>query len=250
MKRFFMATAVVFSLFLCSSSAYSFIISCPACSNIFTQLIEKATSLQQYAENIKQTINQVQMIKNEIEQYENMIRNTEGLSLEDLTDVKGLLNGLSGSGSRLEVMRADIGAMKTMVEDLYPDYSQLTKFSEKEEEQLDEMSRQVDKATMATFQATGSQLEAMQDSDEYDEHINSLLESPEGQMQALSSANHLSSLQLQEYRLLREAVLTQAQAEATIQAREEKEKQIQTSLEREFMKEPENWELQSNDDPF
>lgn len=248
MKKFF-HICMVFSALIFNNNAHAMIVACPGCSNIWTQLIEKATSLQQYAENIKHTINQVTMIQREVEQYQNMIKNTEGLSMDSLTDVKGLLNGLATSGSRLEVMRADTNAMQKMFTDLYPDFQDLTGFGEEEEKALDNMSKQVDKATLATFQATGAQLEEMKESGTFDNHVDDLLATPEGQMQALSSANHLSSLQLKESRLLRETILTQVQAEATVRARAEKEKQMQTAIERAFYDTP-DLKLESYEDPF
>jgi type IV secretion system protein TrbJ len=91
------------------------------------------------------------------------------------------------------------------------------------------MTQEVDDRTMATYQVSAKQLQDLQNAGALENHINGLLQTPEGQMQAVQAGNQLASLQLTEQRQLRELLATQAQAQAAAQAEREKKDQMKRS---------------------
>ncbi len=82
----------------------------------------------------------------------------------------------------------------------------------------------MDQAALATFQVSGSQLDALVQSDEFDDHIQELLNSPEGRMQALQAGNQLTALQIREARELR--TLIAAHVQSQVQASQKAEKKV------------------------
>ncbi|MDM8217269.1 P-type conjugative transfer protein TrbJ, partial [Desulfovibrio piger] len=61
---------------------------------------------------------------------------------------------------------------------------------------------------------------------------NSLLDTPEGQQQALMAGNQLAALQIQEARQLRELVATKVQSDLAGQVKKEKEAQVSEEMAR------------------
>jgi P-type conjugative transfer protein TrbJ len=92
-----------------------------------------------------------------------------------------------------------------------------------------QMTQEVDDRTMATYQVSAKQLQDLQNAGALENHINGLLQTPDGQMQAVQAGNQLASLQLTEQRQLRELLATQAQAQAAAQAERDKKDQIKRS---------------------
>ena len=92
---------------------------------------------------------------------------------------------------------------------------------------VDRWGENVDRSAEALFQLSGEQLRVMvTDTPALEAHIDELLSTPEGQMQALVAANTLASMQLQESRQLRELMATMSQAQLSSQMKAEKEDQL------------------------
>ncbi len=235
-----------------TSHAHAWTIWCANCSTEWTQLMDRVTNIEdlrymtmEYSESIKQTYQQIELVKNNIQQYENMIKNTVNLPQNLLSHLTDDLSNLAMLTNSLSTIKSDIAGMGAIFDKLYPDqsfYKDIAQLGYEEQDEgnivinaeMDEMSKRIDEATKATFQVSGKQLADLHDTGQLQSYINDLIETPEGQMQALSSANQLSSLQLQEARQLRELIATQTQSDLAIQAKEEKEKQLSKEVAREI----------------
>ncbi len=252
MKLLFVALAILLS-FTQVSKSYALSVYCANCSNMWTQALDRVTNVEQlktmtleYAEAVKQTYQQIELVKNNILQYENMLKNTENLPKNLINMLSNDLSKLALTTNSLSTMKADVSAMEAIYDNLYPSqeyYGDLSGLGFEYQEdnnviintEFDAMSMRIDDATKATFQLSGKQLNDLQNSGELQSHINNLLSTPTGQMQALSSANQLASLQIQETRQLREMLATQAQSNLATQVRDEKEKQLSKELAREII---------------
>ena len=104
----------------------------------------------------------------------------------------------------------------------------------------------MNRASEATFQLSGAQLaDLTEDPAAFDSYIDNLLNTPEGQMQALQSGNQLAALQLRENRQLRELMATAVQSNVQRDMRQQKEDEATEAWWREFM----NMEDFKNIDP-
>ena len=80
--------------------------------------------------------------------------------------------------------------------------------------------------------------------------MNSLLDTPEGQQQALMAANQLAALQIQEARQLRELIATKVQSDLASQTKREKEDQMGEELHRQMLGGGTGIDKKSYPDPF
>lgn len=238
-------------LFAQVSPLYALSVWCKNCSNTWTQALDRVTNLEQlkfitleHAESLKQTYQQVETLKNNILQYENMLQNTKNLPANLITMIANDLSKLAQTTKSLSTLKDDVTAMGAIYDNLYPQqdhYQALNELGIQKEEQIiidtefDTMSLRIDEATKATFQLSGKQLNDLQSAGQLEEYINELVANPKGQMQALSSANQLASLQIQEARQLRELVATQIQTDLSSKARDEKERQLSKETVRKIM---------------
>ena len=220
---------------------------CANCSEVWTQQIERVTNLEQlkqlmggYHEAIRQTQQQIELVRNNIQQYQNMVKNTLNLPVGLLNQVKGEFARLAQLTNQLQALKGDILAMGEVFDDLYPDLELLKNMAEGKsgvgvKEIWTKWSRETDRASQAAFQVTGSQLKDLtENSEALDAHIDNLLSTPEGQMQAIQSGNSLAALQIKELRDLR--LMMAANIQAATQARMKEEKREQLSVEqREFL---------------
>ena len=227
---------------------------CTNCSTRTTQAIEKAQSADQlkqlaktYAEELEQTEAQLRMVQQNIEQYENMLQNTMKLPSTLRAELKSSFNSLAMQQSQLNTHRADIQALSEIFAAAYPDYGELAGMvtsggaQEEYREQWDNWSQEINRATEATFQLSGAQLdELMSDPGAFDTYIDDLLNSPEGQMQALQSGNQLAALQLRENRQLRGLMATAAQSGVATNMKNQKEREAAEAL----------WRAINNTDKF
>ncbi len=254
MKKIILSIALAGVLALPSQKAYAYSVVCVNCSTIFTQIMEQVTNLDQlqslynqYAEEVKQTMQQIELVKNNIQQYENMLKNTENLPDNILSFLSNELGELAMLTNDLKTLKADVSTMGTIFDTYYPEqdyYKDIAGLANTEvkngnmiiRSEFDDMSRRIDDATKATFQLSGQQLKDLHDTGELENYINKLLQTPEGQMQALSSANQLSALQLQESRQLRELMATSIQSDLASQIKDEKKKQLSEEIKREINK--------------
>lgn len=191
---------------------------CSNCSERFTQALDRVTNVEQlrqlakdYEQSIQQTAHQIALVQNNIEQYANMVQNTVSLPQNLLTQAKQDLNRLASLTTSLNTQRGDLAAMSEIFGVIYPGFMALGDLFADPATSLtglwDEWTKATDTAAEALFQFTGSQLnELANDSNALNNHIDSLLALPEGQMQALQAGNNLAALQIEEMRQLHELV--------------------------------------------
>lgn len=211
---------------------------CSNCSNTFVQALERVTSLKQlvtltnqYTEAIQQTAQQIKMVQN-------MIQNTASLPGSIKSQLSGQLTQLASLTSTLKTQRGEMTALAEVFNTLFPDQSvfadlagagpaDIATANKKYRDHWESWSNSVDEASQATFQLSGQQLQEMQDAGELESYIDSLLDSPDGQMKAIQSGNQLAAIQIQEARKMRELMATNAQSSLASQMKTEKESQMQ-----------------------
>ncbi len=259
--------ATTLSLILLGNNAHARVVYCTNCSDRFTQALERVTSLSQlqsmykdYAEQLTQTMQQIEMVRQNVEQYANMVKNTLALPQNLIAKVKGEMGKFAQITAQLQTLRADVQAMGNIFNELYPSDNIIDDLinvsptgiigtNHTIDTYINSMAKQVDTATQATFQISGTQLKDLEMSGELESYIDDLLSTPEGQMQALMSGNQLASLQLQEGRQLRELLATQAQSQVASQMKDEKQEQIGRELAKTLLT-PSGYDLTPTQDPF
>lgn len=226
---------------------------CVNCSTSLVQTLQTGISksqlgrlIVQYKEAVKQTAYQLQMVQTQIAQYKTMTQNTLQLPAELVGEVSGTFSELAQLTSKLNTLRGDLTSLGTMFTELYPDQTSLKALAGAKPEDIaraigqyqthwDTWSANVDRASQATFQLSGSQLQALQsDSGRFQAYINKLLSTPEGQQQALMSGNQLAALQINETRQLRELIATNIQSDLSALEKAEKERQMEQEFWRKF----------------
>ncbi len=216
-------------------------VTCVNCSDKILQMLERVTNIEQlqsmyktYAEEMMQTQQQIMMVRQNIMQYTNMIKNTIRLPFAIKNTVIRDFKRLAQISQDLVTTVGDLDVLDGVYDAYYPDFDSaknLVGLPNKElglkyRDYWSKWSKRVDDATKATFKVSGQQLKDIIESDEFDSHIEDLLSTPEGRMQALEAANQLSSVQIQEIRKLRALFATQVQNQALIDEKNEKDEQI------------------------
>jgi len=215
------------------------VVTCTNCSTVFTQLLEQATNLEQlstmtnqYSEAITQTAQQIQLVQH-------AIQNTMQLPQAMRGELAGQMTQLANLTNQLRTQRGDYTALAQVFNQLFPaqsTFSNLTAASTPEEidaanqqyrQHQDKWSASVDEASLATYQLTGRQLQDLSDAGTLETYVQSLLDSPDGQMKAMQAGNQLAALQLQEQRELRELVATSSQSTLASQMKAEKKDQLE-----------------------
>jgi len=237
--------AIVMTIWLAASagSASAFTVFCTNCSETWTQQMERVTNLEQlrhllntYHEAIQQTQQQIELVRNNIQQYQNMVQNTQNLPADLLGQAKGEFSKLAQLTNQLNLHKGDYLAMSEVFNSTYPELNLIKDIStglggKSIKEVWETWSKETDRAAEATFQVTGQQLKDLaENSDDLDRHIAELLNTPEGQMQALQSGNSLAAIQVDEMRKLRNMMAVSIQS--TTQAIMKHEKREQLSVER------------------
>ena len=249
--------------------AHALTVSCVNCSNSLLQALDRATNMEQlstliseYHESITQTAQQIRMVQQNIEQYANMVQNTMQLPANLINEVKGSLTRLSILTSKLKTQRGDIVALGEVFNSLFPELNflgglaastpeQVEAANARYREQWDKWAETVDQASQATFQLSGQQLEELQkDAGRFDQYLDELLSTPDGQQKALMAGNQLSALQVQEARQLRELMATQVQSNLASQMKAEKESQMSEEAWRNTLKTDRIGKAKAKADPF
>jgi len=267
MKKYIIIT--VLALLLNATQAHAFAVTCVNCSNIVTQMLEHITSVDQLvalqnqvSEAVTQTAQQIRMVQQNIEQYANMVQNTMQLPANLVNELKGEFTRLANLTSALRTQRGDMRALEQIFMNLFPEQSlftglagaspaQVAQANARYEAEWNKWAANVDQATQATFQLSGHQLsDLQQDPQRFQQYIDNLLSTPDGQQQALMAGNQLAALQVQEARQLRELLATQLQSELASQMKSEKEGVMQQELWRDLSKTNNLGGLLSKPDPF
>jgi len=236
MKRFLVVLLVTF-VFLYSCIAYAIPVECVNCSDNIVQALNQITTLEElgqlissYEEQVEQTLKQIQMVQNQIQQYENMVKNTIKLPAQLLNKVTGTFKQLASLTSGVQNQVGDIAALGDVFKQVYMNkdflkgiasagtvsgggINAIRQQNAQYYQKWQAMNAEIERASQATFQMSGQQLQDLvQDADGFDAHISSLLNTPEGAVQALDSGNQLAALQIQEARQLRTLMLNSVQA--------------------------------------
>jgi P-type conjugative transfer protein TrbJ len=223
------------------------VVYCTNCSNQFMQALDRVTNVEQlaslwkqYEEDVVQTAQQIRMVQQNIEQYQNMIQNTDSLNENTLRRMSGDFKRLASYLNKLKTQKGDTEALEQVYTMTFPDYADIegivTRTPEEYQRGWKEWSKTVDRAALATFQISGGQLGDLANSDELDAHIQELLSTPEGRMQALQAGNQLSAIQIREARELRALLATQIQSQVLASQKAEKKEQAGQAFAKEFLK--------------
>jgi P-type conjugative transfer protein TrbJ len=267
MKRYILLS--VFALLLQASPAHAVTVACTNCSNMVTQILEHITSAEQLAslknqvsEAVTQTAQQIRMVQQNIEQYANMLQNTAQLPANLVNQLQGDFTRLASLSSTLKTQRGDMMALEQVFMNLFPEQSlfsdlakatpaQVQEANARYEAEWNKWAANVDQATQATFQLSGQQLaDLQQDPQRFQQYIDNLLSTPDGQQKAIMAGNQLAALQVQEARQLRELMATQVQSAIASQMKGEKESQMQQELWRDMSNTGNLDGLRSRSDPF
>jgi P-type conjugative transfer protein TrbJ len=205
-----------------------------------TNVEQLSTMMSQYQQDIQQTQQQIALVQNNIQQYQNMIQNTLSLPSNLIDSLKSSLGSLAKNSVDLNIMKGDYMAMGQIFDTLYPGLDIIKNLANGQSDlspaKIWEMwSKEADRATQATFQLTAMQLKDLaENSTALDNHINQLLSSPEGQMQAISAGNNLAAIQIAEAQKLRGLMATSIQSASQNNAKSEKKEQYAAEKWRQF----------------
>ena len=256
MKRALMSCVLALLLVLATvSPGNTLVVYCTNCSEMFTQALERVTNLSQlqtlvsqYQEAVTQTIEQIEMVANQVKQYQNMVQNTVKLPAQLINKVTGTFKQLASLTKSLQTQAGDIAAMGSIFTEIYGDSDFLKGIAKagtgttrtvnaQYQAKLEEWSSETQRASKAAFQVTGEQLDdLMNNAGDFDSHVSDLLSTPDGQMQALESANELAALQLKEARELRTLLVTSTQANIQDRMKAEKQDELRSTWWQEMTK--------------
>ncbi len=239
MKHFLSLLAALLMVMALAAPGRALTVTCLNCSDNWTQQMERATSLEQlksmldtYHEAIEQTRQQIALVQNNIQQYQVMLKNTLSLPGDLIGQVKGEFARLAELTNQISSLKADVLATGEIFDDLYPDLELIRNLAGGKgditiKDVWEKWSREGDRAARAAFQVSGGQLNDLaKNSEALDRHIDRLLSTPEGQMQALQSGNALAALEISELRQLRALMAANIQSTTQVMMKEEKREQL------------------------
>lgn len=239
MKFFFSLLATITMLLTVAAPGQALTVTCLNCSENWTQQMERGTSLEQlkamldaYHEAMEQTRQQIALVQNNIDQYQNMLQNTLALPSDLINSVKGEFAELARLTNQINTLKNDVLATGEIFDDLYPDLELIRNLAGGKgdvsiKDVWEKWSQESERAAKAAFQVSGSQLNDLaKDSEALDRHIDRLLSTPEGQMQAIQSGNALAALEVSELRQLRALMATNIQSVTQSMMKEEKREQL------------------------
>jgi P-type conjugative transfer protein TrbJ len=169
-----------------------------------------------------------------------MLLNTRTLPEQVLHTLKLSLGTLARDTVQLNLQKGDYMALGQVFDSMYPGLDIIKNLAGGNSdlsayELWSRWSEESDRATMATFQLSGMQLQDLaQNSDSLDQHISNLLSTPEGQMEAITASNHLATIQISEAQKLRSLLATNIQNASIKDAKDEKEEQIREERWKQF----------------
>ena len=266
MKKYLLSLA---ALVLFATPASALTVTCTNCSNMLVQMLDRITNveqlsnaLKQYQEAVEQTRQQIEMVRQNVEQYENMRQNTAQRPANLVNELRNNLTRLANLSSTLRTQRGDIIALGEIFTNLFPEQAlfgtlagaspqQVEEANRRYRQEWDKWAESVDTASQATFQLSGQQLADLQrDPARFQQYIDNLLSTPDGQQKAIMAGNQLSALQVQEARQLRELMATQVQSQLASQMKQEKESQMSEEAWRNTLKTDRIGKVKAKPDPF
>lgn len=219
---------------------------CTNCSEKWMQALDRVTNVnelatltQQLDNEVSQTAYQLQMVQQNVQRYELMMKNTKGLSPDTVRRLSGELRQMGSLVRQLEVRRAEADAARRYYNEMYPEQAALKGMNNQQyQQQWDRWSSESDRANRETYSLSAKQLNDLANSQDFDAHMDELLSTPEGQMEALQAGNKLSSMALRESRELRTLLATQAQEQSQAAAMAQKERERKEELNRRLTARP------------
>ncbi|WP_162096675.1 P-type conjugative transfer protein TrbJ [Desulfotalea psychrophila] len=226
-------------------------VTCINCSNMFTQILEYANDIESLMEGIKRyeelathTTQNYNKISGDIKRYENMLKNTKSLpdnmNTKLAIKLKYLTNDIKSTGVRY----ADFAALQDIFSQLYPDYQSVAKsinpnLSSKltrkyTEDHYDTWAKEAQSVTGKAFSMSGDQLNDLVESGGFEDAVNDLISTPEGQKEALDASNQLAAMQLEEARNLRALLAVSIQAQQQVAQKQQGIEYIQEQQSRNF----------------
>ncbi len=221
---------------------------CENCSDRFLQAMQFDTQGQQYAKDIEQLIESVKRYQNMMLRYENMLRNTANLPMHLKENIILQAKYAVQDLKNLKAYNADIQALQTIFSNAFPGYEAIEDLIVNGEPvSLDEAIAQhnqrnktwsdaTDQLLEQGFSMSGSQLNGLIDSGQFDSHMQDLLSTKEGRMQAIEAGNQIQAMNVQEMRSLRALLATHIQAQNTYMATQQAKEQEQTAQSKEYRK--------------
>jgi P-type conjugative transfer protein TrbJ len=183
---------------------------CVNCSNEVTQLLNKATLLQQLAQ-------QAEQLKTEINQYSDMLQNSKGVStqlwgkaFQDFTRLQQIMSqskALAASASNLDGQFA--GKYGT-----YTAYQNQQMGKEDFQRKYQQWSVEGSDNALYTLKGLNLQAQQMEEEQAVIHQLQSMAGSAEGRMQALQVANMMASQQVDQVFKLRQLMMQQVQMQA------------------------------------
>lgn len=248
------------ALIMMSSTAHAqWVMHCTNCSEWMTQALDRITNLSQLqelytqvSEAIEQTQQQIQMVTNTFDQLENMIKNTVSLPGQIKSKLQGEFNKLMSLTRSLDTLRGDAEGLSQIFDQVYTGRTGIqgiagsANAASQYREMYSRMADDADRAQKAVVQVSGQQIQELEEkAAELDSQLNDLLDTPEGQMQAIQAGNQLAGMQLHEMQKLRQLLAVSAQADVQKLAEDSKRQQIkdaETKKAIENLKQYENFE--------
>lgn len=230
---------------LMASNASAMTVYCTNCSNRFTQALDRITKIEQlqtlmsqYDQDLLQTAKQARMVLQNIEQFQNMLENTKSLSPATLIRLKDTFVRLGQMVGTVNQHKGEVDALGEVFNAAYSNYGEIGEMVRQgtsmakaaTQEKWTQWAAMAEEAIRATFKLTGQQLAEISDSAEFDVYVQDLLNTPTGRMEALQAANQLAAIQVNESRSLRALLATSIQEQAQLNARSEKERQLEREL--------------------
>ena len=200
---------------------------CSNCSQEVMEILRHVETIAQMAEEIAKLEQQVSMMEQNLKQLPNSLKNNP---------VDGL-NKLARLVGEADTLRADQNTMIQVFNELYPDQSQFAQLAGASDAEIeaanvkyqrnyDNWSAKLNTATKAVFQVSARQLQEMADDGQLESYVSNLLNSPNGQEQALEAANQLAALQLKDSMATRELIATMSQGQAMVAEKTEKQDEM------------------------
>lgn len=210
---------------------------CVNCGSEITQLLNKATLIQQLAQQAKQ-------LETEINQYSDMLQNSKGVStqvwgnaMQDFTRLQAVMSqskALAASASNLDGQFAD----KYSTYSAYMNQQMGTADWQKKYQQW---STEGSDNALYTLKGLNVQAQQMQDEQAVIHQLQTMAGSAEGRMQALQVANMMASQQVDQVFKLRQLMMQQAQMQANYLAiQQDKEAAEQAAREKYYQVYPLN----------
>ena len=252
MKIIYFSIALSLALIIAKDSN-AMVVTCTNCSQMFTQALERVTSLEklqqvykQVSEAMTQTEKQITMVQQNMDRYKNMLQNTVKLPMSVLGSMKGTFSQLSSLSQGLNLQRGDASALSQIfkatyanrgaIKDLFktskPDGAPMTEEERAASEAAflkmrEQIEKEAEQAQEAAFQESGGQIEEIeQKAAELDSKLDDLLLTPDGQMKALEAGNQIATMQLRESQRLRQLLAVSIQSSVQRDMKDEKDKQM------------------------